>query len=433
MNEEYELRKHGADKIVFLGIFIISISIAWLIVKVKSTLEFSKPIELPHSGLSLVIPTGKGWLSTEQWQYFNNSYLLSSILRSGKSAAATVSCRYLINTQDITPEMLLNQDANDPNNTIIEKNRIQKGNLTISWVHLERPFTRFLGTVNLPLNRTVIIEVNQTTFEIDVAEKIFKTIIDSINYKEDNPVKAGIEIVTQIKNVGVDTLLDKQNGQACYFIRDSANRNIGFTIDLLDVVETGEESYISGSSHLFSAGNVPQRQDTMFRADKNLRQYILQSQTDTRTNRTNVKINLDESGTIYVISQNRGRKYPDSSNVIPSIFIELLIRRIAKDKIQEAVIDIIDSDGRISSVLFSLKPEENSENISNVVSIESLDGRGFSETFYLDGDNRITKAVIHEESGYYLEKTDIESIQKEFPGQTDFISQQNQFPENDIL
>jgi hypothetical protein len=433
MNEEYELRKYGADKIVFLGIFIISISIAWLIVKVKSTLEFSKPIELPHSGLSLVIPAGKGWLSTEQWQYFNNSYLLSSILRSSKSVAATVSCRYIINTLDITPEMLLNQDVNDPNGTIIEKNQIQKGNLNISWIHFEKPFAKFLGVVNMPLNRTVIIEVSQTTFEIDVAEKIFKTIIDSIDYKEDNPAKVGTEIVTEIKNKGIDTLLDEKSEQACYFIRDSANRNIGFIVDLLDIVETGEESYISGSSHLFTTGGIFRRQNTLFRADKNLSQYLLQSQTDTRANRTNVRINLDESGTIYVISQNRGRKYPNSSSVIPSIFIELLIRRVARDKIPEALIDIIDSDGRISSALFSLKPEEITENISNVVSIESLDGSGFSETFYLDGDNRITRAVIHEESGYYLEKTDIESIQKEFPGQTDFISQQNQFPESDAI
>ena len=38
MNEEYDIKKYGADKIVFLGIFIISLSLAWLIVKVKSTL-----------------------------------------------------------------------------------------------------------------------------------------------------------------------------------------------------------------------------------------------------------------------------------------------------------------------------------------------------------------------------------------------------------
>ena len=434
MNEDNDLRKFGADKIVFLGLFVISLLIAWLIVSVKSGLNFSRPIELPHSGLSMVIPTGKGWQNTEQWKYIDNAFVLSSSLFSGKSLAAAVNCRYFLTSQNITPEIFLNQQAIEPNSPVVEKNILKKGNLEIHWAYLEKPFTVYIGTVDLPNNRTVVIEVVQTAFEIDIAEKVFKTIVERMDYKEDNPVKTGTVIVTEMKNKGIDTVLEGHYQQASFFIRDSGNHNIGFTIDLLDNIKTNESLNIRGASQLYFTGSIAKDQATLFQGDKNLNQYNLQSQTNTKSGKTSVEIKLDKTGTLSITNQFGENKYPDSAGLIPSIFIELLIQNIVQDKIDESVIDILDSDGKMSAALFSFKPAENiSENITNTVSLRSLDNRNLFETFYLDSNNTILKVSVNEESGYYLEKTDLDSIEREYPGQTSFISQQNQFIESNSL
>ena len=78
MNETYESKKYGIDKIAFLGLFILSILIAQLIVKSNSKILFSEPIELAHSGLSLSVPLGRGWQSDGQWKYEEGAFVLGS-------------------------------------------------------------------------------------------------------------------------------------------------------------------------------------------------------------------------------------------------------------------------------------------------------------------------------------------------------------------
>lgn len=424
MNENYDLRKFGADKIVFLGMFLLAVLIANFIVSVNSALYFSEPIELAHTGLSISIPAGKGWQNSKQWRYEDNAFILSSnFLPDGHSPDAVVNCRYLLSSQQgITPKNLLKQQTNDPNNIILETKLIQKGNIEIHWAHIEKPFSIFWGAAELPNNRTVTIEVFETTFEIDIGERIFTKIVESMSFNEDNPVKTGEAFVNEIKSKGIDSLINNYNSQSCFFIQDSDNRNIGCTIDLLGKIDSNDQFGISGASYLFMGGLNPQEQKTLFRGDKGLNKYIWQSQTITRTLQKGAIIALDESGTINVTTQVNVKpdKYLNCSRVVPSILLESLINPIIQSDINDAVIDIIDSNGKISSALFSFQPaDENAEGYFYIVTLESLDGRGFSETFYLNDDKQIIRAA----GNYYLERTDIETIKEEFPNLTDYISQ----------
>ena len=133
MNEIYESKKYGIDKIAFLGMFIISILIAQLIVTANSKIIFSDRIELAHSGLSLSIPIGRGWQSTGKWQYENNTFVLRS---SFIHDAAAVECQYLPTPYDQYASIL-----SDPNIEVVEKGLIQKDNLEILWAHYEKTGT----------------------------------------------------------------------------------------------------------------------------------------------------------------------------------------------------------------------------------------------------------------------------------------------------
>jgi len=169
MNGNFEPKKFGADKIAFLGMFALSLLIAQLIVSRNSALNFSEPIELAHSGLSISVPTGKGWQSELQWQYHSNGFTLSSHFIVGPGiSGARVRCRYFPTSLATTAEVLFEQQAAEIKGTIKETGQSQKDNLTIYWARIEGPVLAFVGTVELPNNRTVNIEVIQTTFEINL-------------------------------------------------------------------------------------------------------------------------------------------------------------------------------------------------------------------------------------------------------------------------
>ena len=423
MSDNYDLRKFGADKIAFLGMFLLAIVIAQLIVSVRSGIKFSEPVELSGTGLSVSIPIGKGWQTTQKWKHSDSAFVLSTnfVTYNKRIPDLAVNCRYFIAAQNITPQDLLDEMAEDPNNPVVETRQIQKENFTIYWAHIIKPFTIFWAVAELPNNRMVTIEVIETTFEIDIAERIFHEVVKSINLTDDNSVKTGMDFVTEIKSNGIDSLINNYNTQSCFFLKDSSKRNIGFTIDLLGDTMDDQQFNIRGASYLFFAGRNAQEQRTLFRCDKNLTKFIWQSKTITRNSQFGKMITLDESGTINVTDDETGESqtYSNCFNVVPSILLESFIAPAVKNNINVAIIDIIDSNGNISPNLFSLKPpDEASQEYPDTFMLESLDGRESPDTFYLNDNYQITKAT----GNYYLERTDIETIEKEFPDMADSIS-----------
>ena len=69
MDDTHGIKKHEYDKIALLGIFALSLLVAYLIVSFRSRLLFSDPIRLSQTGLSVSIPSGQSWQSEEQWNY----------------------------------------------------------------------------------------------------------------------------------------------------------------------------------------------------------------------------------------------------------------------------------------------------------------------------------------------------------------------------
>jgi hypothetical protein len=431
MYENYELKKFGADKIAFLGMFIISLLIAWLIVSINSALTFSEPIELAHSGFSICVPTGKDWQSNKKWQYEDNTFVLSSnLLFEQNLPAIAVNCRYYLTSEDLNPRTWLERQAQVANNAIVEKGEIQKGNLSVHWAHIEIPFTVYWASAELPNNRTIDVEVIQTRPDIDIAEKVFWKVIDKLDFREDNPVKNGEEIVNQVRSRGIDTFIDDHNKEVCFFILDSSGYNVGFTIDQLSLANAADQNDIHGTSQFFFAGPSARQQYTSFRSDKNFSAYTWQGQTIARAGRAVTQIVSNQNGSINVMSRvnnvPRQTTYTNASDIVPSIFLELFVSQFVRDNFQEAVIDVIESSGRVTPALISFAPaQEEAQDVSIAVKLEFMDGRDYSQLLYLDKDGHISKEIMHYEQEYKLEKTDIESIRQQFPGQAVNIIEQN--------
>ena len=442
MNEKFELKKLGADKLAFLGLFIISLLVAQLMVYAKSAVVFSDPIELPHTGLSISIPNGRGWVGTNEWRFRNGAFELFSNFKAGRTLPlATVTCQYLATSQDINPEAWLRNQSDEPNDVAIESGTMKKGSLTVRWAHKVRRVNTFLGTVELPHNRVVIIEVVENSLAIDMAEKVFKKIIEKLEFKEENSIKTGMEIVNEMKSKGLETFINSRNQEAYFLIRDSLNNNLGFTVDMLgkaskDISDAGRR--IRGASQLFFTGANRQEQNSFFSSDKDLSAYAWQSKSLSRTDVTTTKIVRDETGTIKVsalINNTSGENtYANRPDVIPTMLLELILDRIIENDIDEVVLDMIDSSGNLKPALFSVEHgTRNDEGDEKVIRLEFINGTGAFELLYLNDENQLVKEVIHRDGTYILERTTFESVQQEFPRQAGDILRREQLFEDNLF
>jgi hypothetical protein len=189
MNDSHGNKKHEYDKIALLGLFVLSLLTAYLIVVFKSKLQFSDPIQLSQTGLSVSIPSGHGWQSDKQWNHQENMFSLGSLFPRGSDRpSAWASCRYLLSAETTTPQTRFKQRASAINAIVKQTNQTQIDTLTIDWARIEIPelhLSIFFGTSRLPGNHQIDIEVGQIAGEVELAERIFKRILGSLKF-EDN-------------------------------------------------------------------------------------------------------------------------------------------------------------------------------------------------------------------------------------------------------
>ncbi len=440
MNETYGTRKLGADKIVLLGLFIVALLTARLIVALKSALSLSEPIQLPRTGLSVSMPTGNGWRSEKQWKHQENIFTLSSnfALGSGRPTARA-HCQYLLAAQTTTPQIRFTQKAFELDGEIVETGQAQTDTLTIDWAHINKPevlLSTFLGTAELPNNRQLDIEVRQITGDAELTERAFKRIVKSVNFKDNQLLKAGAEIVAKIKSKGLESLLDNQNQQAFFLIKDSTRRTIGFTVDVLIDSGRNAQSNIRAAGLFYIKGPRPLEQGTSFQCSNNLNEFVYKSETHSRAGRSGTEITLDEPGVMTVRKFDAGpeeKNYRLNPAAMPDILLDQLLRQMLDSNKKEMVVDLIEADGKITPMFISgIEAKEDvttAEEAAYVIKRELLDGRGFSEHIYFDDKKQIYKRLVQQDDIYILEGTTIEDIVREFPERAEYILQKDKMLE----
>ena len=131
MTKTFDTKKFAADKIAFLGLLIVSLLIARLIIVSRTAIVLSEPIVLEHSGLSISIPTGRGWRSENRWLYQEDSFTLS-VFFVPRSATPTilVKCQYLLAAKEATAAVLFEQRAQNMKGVIEKTGQTETASLT---------------------------------------------------------------------------------------------------------------------------------------------------------------------------------------------------------------------------------------------------------------------------------------------------------------
>lgn len=437
MNDTYGTNKPGYDKIALLGFFILSLLVAHLIVVFKSRISFSDPIRLSQTGLSVSMPVGQAWQNDRQWQYQENMFSLSSLFPRGSDRPTTwANCRYLLSAETTTPQMRFDQRASEIDAVIVETNQTQTDTLTIDWARIEKPelhFSMFFGTARLPDNRQLDIEVNQIAGDGEPAELVFKHIIETLKFEDNQLLKAGAEIVAEIKSRGLAGFLDNQNRQAFFLIKDPAKRTIGFTMDM--IVDSGTETQpnIRAAGLFYIRGQSTLEQGTSFQCSNNLDKFVYKSEISHRTGRSGTETILDGHDVITV------RKFQDKPNektyhlgpaAIPDVFLDQILMQMLESGTSQIIADIIDADGKIIpthiAAIEVAQDITDDEDAAYAFMLELMDGRGFSEKIYLNDRKQVYLRLARQDNIYILERAEVESIVNEFPEHAEHILRNNQ-------
>jgi hypothetical protein len=437
MNDTYGTNKPGYDKIALLGLFIAALLIAHFMVVLKSRISFSDPIRLPQTGLSVSMPVGQSWQSEEKWQYQENMFSLSSLFPRGSDRPTTgANCRYLLSAETTTPQIRFEQRAFGIDAVIAETNQTQAGTLTIDWARIDKPelhFSMFLGTASLPDNRQLDIEVSQIAGDGELAELVFKHIIETLIFEDNQHLKAGAEIVAEIKRRGLAGFLDNQNRQAYFLIKDPAKRTIGFTMDV--IVESGTEAQpnIRSAGLFYIRGQSTMEQGTSFQCSNNIDEFVYKSEISHRTGRSGTETILDGRGVITVRkfqAKPNEKTYHLGPAAIPDVFLDQVLMQMLESGRSQIIVDIIEAGGKIIPTYITAievaKDLTADEDAAYAFMLELLDGRGFSEKIYLNDGKQIYLRLVRQDNIYILERAEVESIVNEFPEHAEHILRNNQ-------
>ena len=397
INNVRAVREPPVHNIALLGLFIAALLMAHLIVVFKSRISFSDPIRLSQMGLSVSMPVGQAWQSDSQWQYQENMFSVSSLFPRGSDRPTTrANCRYLLSAETTTPQMRFEQMASGIDAVIAETNQTQTDTLTIDWTHIDKPevlFSMFFGTVRLPDNRQLDIEVNQIAGDGELAERVFKHIIETLKFEDNQLLKAGTEIVAEIKSRGLDGFLGNQNRQAYFLIKDAKMRTIGFTMDVLVDSGADDQPNIQAAGLSYIRAQNSFKQATSFQAKPDEKTYRL------------------------------------GPAAIPEVFLDQILMQMLESGTSQIIVDIIESGGKITPTLIAAievaKDLTADEDAAYAFMLELLDGRGYSEKIYLNDRKQIYLKLARQDNIYILERAEVESVVREFPEHAENILRNN--------
>jgi len=459
MDETYKTKKYATDKVALLGLFIVALLIGRFIVASRSAILLSEPIKLEHTGLSVSMPAGNGWQNEKQWKYQENTFVLSSVFVPGSgSVTALAHCRYILAGTNDAVDTRFEQKASAGGASVAKTGQTRTDSLVIDWAHIKKqktPLEMFFGTAQLPNNRQLNIEVHQAAGDTDLAEQVFKRIVENLKFENNQLLEAGSEIVAEIKNEGLDSFFHDQSRQSFYLIKDARKRTIGFMMDVL--IDSGLDTQlnIQSAGLYYIRGRYASEQVTLFQGSNSFNEFTWKSETSTADSRSGTELILDKAGVMTVRKlrpQAEEKKYQLNSAAIPEVFLELIFSQILDSYHKEIVVDTIEAEGTIMPRFISRIEAEDrftpaeagaaEKEAAYVLRVEFLSGQGFSERIYLDNQKQISKILVEtpkvtkgvwrplqRKGVYILERTNIKDILRQFPKQADYILQKNKMLE----
>lgn len=443
MTYEYREKRYAADKLVLLGLFIGSLMVAKAIVAHKSAIKLIPPIALEYSGLAVPMPSGNGWKAEASWTRRDNDFLLRSFFApTAPRPSIQIRCRYLLAAPPGSVAFQLTFKAGEHPGQTGRSGQITAGAITTHWIHLETKSPKpdmIFAVIPLPDHRQLNIEVEYIDLEFETAFKAFDELAGNIEFEDNKFLRAGREVVDEIKNSGLNSFFESAPRQGLFLISDISEKPLGFATER--ILSSGKEPLnIQAQSFIYYRGPNAREQVTFFQGDGRLEEFVWKNQSVGRNGTYDSELTLSEDRTL-TLRESTGRlresAYRLNPAVIPEIFLEQLFSRMVDSGRKEIVVDIIESDGAITPMYFALIQPNQSDTSeqppAHTLRAGFMHKPDFFEYIYLDEDFRILKRTAQPRRIYTLERQNPGDILRYFPEKAEFILQSNKLIEQNRL
>ena len=428
MSETFRIKKYTTDKVAFLGLLIISLIIAQLISVSRSAIVLCEPIILKHTGLAISVPSGNGWQSGKNWQFQNNSFVLASIFAfDSENPTTLVRCRYILAGVKDEPDVQFTRQASDAKGRIVKTEQKSIDGLIVDWAHINKEsmgLEIFSGIVKLPDNRQLRIEVHQATGNVKLAEKVFNLVIESLKFEDNSLLKAGNQIVKEVKDIGISNFLYAQTTRSYFLIKDTKKEAIGFLMESVANLGQNNELNIVADNYVYVRRQYPQEETSLLQCTNNFDEFFWKSETSNITGISSSEVSLKENGKISIVKfgpRPDKKNYSINPAALPDSFLNFALSQIIDSHHEKFIIDTIEPDGTISPVFVS--KGKTPLNTGYMLEIEFLNNSKISQQMFLDNKKEVSRILFRQDGVYTIERANKEDILREFPQRADYILQ----------
>jgi len=455
MTDSENLRRFGLDKIALFLLLLAGFFFAELIVSSRAHFKLSKPIALEGCGMAVSVPAGGFKQLSDGFEYNDNEFRLSCIMQISSDSAVMVHWRYFIVPFKKTVAERFEIQASDIGGAIEKTGSEQFGQFTFDYARIvsqlpaqtrrgepdrsERTTTLLLsGTTQLPDGRTLTLEVAQKGYDIDLAEKIFRSLAASVTFTSAGPLADGRELLDNFRQKALADILQKNTLQNYYYIKDYTGRSMGFATDAISLKNNRRDanSLTAVSLYFIHLGVNPFAEQSLFRSDPNIQTFKwISQQSNLVINRELItSIELDREGTVTIqsttvktlperiVSQN----FTFTSSALPEMLSDTFVESFLQSSFNSVMVDLILSDGRIMPALITrtelqktTQPNAASTRLSppkSAVKIVFFGTDAHEQTIYFDSSGKIVLCEIRGKLSYKLERTQRDRLVADFPG-----------------
>jgi len=438
MSDGEKLRRFGVDKLAFLFLLLIGLGIAQLIISSRTTVELSEPIKLKGTGLEVSMPKAGSWkLLTNDFTYIDKEFRLAAQLQISGDSGISAIWRYFLLPVNTNAAEKFEQYAASMQGHIISSGTKQFGQFTYDFAKIQAgDTTAFIGTTTLPNDRTLTLEVGQKGTGTELAESVFKTLLATAKYYDENSFARGAEFLKKFKTVFLSELaaddLATQNISDYFRLKDASGNSIGFTTDSLNYTAEPNNGYNLTVSSLFffSPSAKTLAEQSFFRCDTGLTIFEwLVREGDLQANRQqDIRLLLDHNDVITISKAGRIQQMQFTNIMMPESLFDLAIAEFLKSDYDTLYLEAILSDGRLAPVILSrIKSSETAALPERSAAQADFFG-DFTATHkcYYDGSGRLVSSEIQSGISYRRERTTRASIFADFPQWLTKIQQMEQ-------
>jgi hypothetical protein len=376
-----KVKRYSLVEVALLAIFMLSLLIAGLIVKLRARVILSDLIPLPGSGLSVSMPESDGWAKTDTWQYEESEDSMMLIGQFGAPGRGNmgVRWRFVFSTSAGSEQELLEQKAQEIS-AAIQGFGTMGQECPMVYARMLLPSSPreevYLGIMRLDSNRSVELLVKSYGFGGFHGENVFKSMAGSIQYRPLQESADGRALMEAFLQTQANRLRRPPLPDEAFLIKDAAGENLGYYHARHSVSDNGHRRFRT---------QIRQFESNLLKSESELWFDPLEKNYRWKTDLSNPRMEVslvyeiapDENWALSIKHNAKEIKtFPADQFFLPEPLLTELAYAFLQSEYSGVIVDVLAARGQLTPVrLTKLPPEEakaKSEAVESVVRIDFL-------------------------------------------------------------